>query len=355
MLLYSNGTKVRYVSNEYDSKNRLIKYSYLDGNQPRTESYTYNEKDGTVKTFTVSNGDKIAVDYDALNRVSKKTVTQSGKSSPSYEVQYSYVNKTASQTTPLVKSVRYDYSNNSGTRRDYQYNYEYDNIGNITRASYKTAGNTATEKEQEAGGYLYDRQNQLVFEEVYGDGSPYTLLYTYDTYGNIREVFKASGVGYDSTSQVWMYGYPSKVESYQYADKQGWADLLTEYNGHTLKYDQIGNPVTYYSPKRKENCYMNWNGRTLLGMTAGSDKISYRYDADGQRTGKKVGSQNYEYVYYGGRLTEYVRGGYYEMHFLYDETGSALGFTYKSADGNGTYYYVLNGQGDVVRVQRNRG
>ena len=39
---------------------------------------------------------------------------------------------------------------------------------------------------------------------------------------------------------------------------------------------------------------MNWNGRTLLGMTAGSEAISYTYDADGQRTGKKVGTQGYE-------------------------------------------------------------
>ena len=33
------------------------------------------------------------------------------------------------------------------------------------------------------------------------------------------------------------------------------------------------------------------------------------------------------------------------------QTGSAYGFTYKSAEGNGTYYYVLNGQGDVVQLR----
>lgn len=66
-----------------------------------------------------------------------------------------------------------------------------------------------------------------------------------------------------------MYGYPEKIGSYRYADEEGWADLLTEYNGHTLQHDEIGNPITYYSPKRNEYCYMNWNGRTLLGMTAG--------------------------------------------------------------------------------------
>ena len=266
-------------------------------------------------------------------------------------MQYSYVDKTATQTTPLVKSVKYDYANNSGTRRDYLYGYEYDNIGNITRAYYETAGSTATGSTKEVGNYLYDEQNQLEYEEVYGDSYPYTLLYTYDTYGNIREVFKASGIGYDSTSEVWQYGSPKKIESYRYADDQGWADLLTEYNGNTLRYDGIGNPITYYSPKRNENCTMSWNGRTLLGMTAGSDKISYSYDADGQRTGKKVGSKNYTYVYYGNRLVEYVCGGWYEMHFLYDETGSAMGFTYKSADHTGTYYYVLNGQGDVVQLR----
>ena len=334
---------MRYTATEYDSKNRVSQYSYLDGQEARTESYTYNEEDGTVKSYTVSNGDKIAVDYDALNRVSKKSVTLSGSSSPAYEVQVSYVDKSATQTTPLVKSVKYDYS----ASQDYLYGYEYDNIGNITRAYHQTA----SESVKNAGRYLYDEQNQLEYEEVYEDGSLYTLIYTYDTYGNIREVFKASGVGYDTVANVWMYGYPEKIGSYRYADEEGWADLLTEYNGYTLRYDEIGNPITYYSPKRNEYCYMNWNGRTLLGMTAGSDTISYTYDADGQRTGKKVGTDSYEYIYYGDKLISYVADGQYEMHFLYDETGSAYGFTYKSADGNGTYYYVLNGQGDVVQLR----
>ena len=164
-------------------------------------------------------------------------------------------------------------------------------------------------------------------------------------------MFKASGVGYDTVGNVWMYGYPEKIGSYRYADEEGWADLLTEYNGYTLRYDEIGNPITYYSPKRNGYCYMNWNGRTLLGMTAGSDTISYTYDADGQRTGKKVGTDSYEYIYYGDKLISYVADGQYEMHFLYDETGSAYGFTYKSAEGSGTYYYVLNGQGDVVQLR----
>ena len=217
-LIYSVETNeekeiVRYTATEYDSKNRVSQYSYLDGQEARTESYTYNEEDGTVKSYTVSNGDKIAVDYDALNRVSKKRVTLSGSSSPAYEVQVSYVDKSATQTTPLVKSVKYDYS----ASQDYLYGYEYDNIGNITRAYHQTA----SESVKNAGRYLYDEQNQLEYEEVYEAGSLYTLIYTYDTYGNIREVFKASGVGYDTVANVWMYGYPEKIGSYRYAGSGG--------------------------------------------------------------------------------------------------------------------------------------
>ena len=61
---------------------------------------------------------------------------------------------------------------------------------------------------------------------------------------------KASGVGYVTVANVCMYGYPEKIGSYRYADDEGWADLLTEYNGYTLQYDEIGNPITYYSPNR---------------------------------------------------------------------------------------------------------
>lgn len=36
----------------------------------------------------------------------------------------------------------------------------------------------------------------------------------------------------------------ARIISYGYAET-GWKDLLTSYNGQTITYDEIGNPLTY--------------------------------------------------------------------------------------------------------------
>lgn len=107
-----NGEITRYVKNQYDTKNRLTSYTYFDGKAVRTQSYTYN-KDGTVKTFTVSNGDQITNTHDSLNRITKKTII------PQEGSQYIFASNTtykagtaANQTTSLVESVRYSFNNN---------------------------------------------------------------------------------------------------------------------------------------------------------------------------------------------------------------------------------------------------
>ena len=246
-----------------------------------------------------------------------------------------------SQTTArtgLTLAQEYAYKNLSGNRTTSQisgytakvnssavdsYTYSYDNLGNITVIN--RSGNLPIS-------YTYDAQNQLirVVEGVY------RYEYTYDTYGNILTVKY-----YDDDIEELI-----SSNTYSYTDSQ-WVDQLTAFNGQSITYDEIGNPLSYYNGSRYT---FTWNGRELATAVKGSTSISYKYGADGLRTQKTVGSTVYNYYYADGLLIRQTWGTNY-MDFLYDESGSAYSFIY-----NGTqYYYVKNLQGDVMRIVNTSG
>ena len=157
-------------------------------------------------------------------------------------------------------------------------------------------------------------QNQLL--SAVGDES-YT--YTYDTAGNI---LTANG------------------HSYTYGNSQ-WRDLLTAYDGETITYDQIGNPLSYYNGTRWT---FTWeNGRSLATATAGTTSVSYAYDAGGLRTSKTVGDVTHTYLYASGQLLRETYSGM-TFDFFYDSNGHAYALKHNGA----LYYYITNLQGDVM-------
>ena len=181
-------------------------------------------------------------------------------------------------TTTLVESV---------TSGGITTGYVYDQNGNITEL--KRNGETVES-------YAYDSLNQL--KTVTRNGV--TTEYTYSN-GNITEV-KQNG---------------ETVKSYAYGNSN-WRDLLTEYNGQTITYDQIGNPLTY----RGKN--MTWqNGRRLAGITDANNTIAYAYDADGNRISKTVNGVTTDYVVIDGTLAGEITGEN-KLAFLYDESGTKM-------------------------------
>ena len=57
-----------------------------------------------------------------------------------------------------------------------------------------------------------------------------------------------------------------------------WRDLLTAYNGQTITYDAIGNPLTY-----RDGMSFTWqNGRQLATATKNGVTASYLYNANGK-------------------------------------------------------------------------
>ena len=81
---------------------------------------------------------------------------------------------------------------------------------------------------------------------------------------------------------------PLQTITYTYGDTN-WKDKLTAYNGKTITYDAIGNPLTY------DGKSFSWLGRRLMTYNSGSAVTNYTYNADGIRTAKTVGGTKTEF------------------------------------------------------------
>ena len=71
------------------------------------------------------------------------------------------------------------------------------------------------------------------------------------------------------------------TKTWSYGDTV-WSDLLTDFNGTAITYDEIGNPLTMGSRE------LSWRGRQLTQVTDGENEISYDYNRDGQRKSRKA-------------------------------------------------------------------
>ena len=298
-------SSVKYKYAEKTGKTESITYGTAVGSQDYI--YTYGSmaagtNPDAVYGVTYNGNRHIEYSYDGLGRITERKLNVPNQS---YTYAYKAGGHGANSTTTLVESV---------TSGDITFGYTYDQNGNITEI--KRNGVTVES-------YTYDSLNQL--KTVTRNGV--TTEYTYSN-GNITNV-KQNG---------------ETVKSYTYGDST-WRDLLTEYNGQTITYDQIGNPLTY----RGKN--MTWqNGRRLAGITDANNTIAYAYDADGNRISKTVNGVTTDYVVIDGTLAGEIKGGN-KLAFLYDESGTKYGFVYNGA----TYFYNLNLQGDVVGIYDSTG
>ena len=119
---------------------------------------------------------------------------------------------------------------NAGNEWSSTTSYEYDENGNIE---------TVSEGGVQKAKYYYDELNQLIREDNVWLNK--TIAYTYDKGGNILAVNE-----YDYTTGSLDGLTPTTTNSYTYSDTN-WKDKLTAYNGNTITYDAIGNPLSYYN------------------------------------------------------------------------------------------------------------
>lgn len=296
-----NNFKIKY---SYNSKNYLLGKKYILDTTIKSVDNFYNLNDQLVGS-TYSYG-ITSYRYDYLNRPIKLILGNN------YNVEYSYLTN-GKRTSNLINKINY---NNSFT-----IGYKFDKMRNVSHVY----SNGILEKK-----YTYDEHNQLIREDDYINNQ--TIRYYYDLNGNI---LRKKYYNLNSFELI-------DIVKYEYNDLT-WLDKLTSFNGQTITYDNIGNPVSVGA-----NITLNWiNGRELATYNDSSKNltVSYKYDEDSNRIEKNVNNVITNYYLEDGRIIFEKRNNQI-IYYMYDLMDNVIGFEL-----NGTaYYYLKNLLNDIIAI-----
>ena len=189
---------------------------------------------------------------------------------------------------------------------------------------------------------MYDLLGQLIRvndqTDLTAGSTGTTWLFTYDLGGNIQ-----SKVAY-----AYATGTPGSAiqnNAYTYGDAN-WKDKLTSYNGNTIAYDQIGNPL------HDGTWSYTWaKGRQLQSMSKSGESVYYTYNEDGLRVQKVTTTTGTtKYTLHGKNIT-HLENGSNSLHFFYDAQNKPAIVQYNGVN----YAYLYNLQGDVIALVNSAG
>ena len=320
----TNGNNDMRAEYSYDKYNRWTgQTNYTSGGV-----HAYGAEYGQDNLITQSNQGRFSLryEYDKLNRITREKYYVDG--TDGYYIDYGYVNGTVGSTTELVSDITYRRRVGEPTTL----NYTYDDAGNIF---------TLDENGERKATYHYDQFGQLTREDNAWANKSYQ--YFYDNGGNLikwTEHPYSTGYTLPAATKTVNYAYEDSPEN----GDPAWKDLLTKYNGITIQYDAIGNPLNWGSITN-----MQWsNGRRLTSLQKQDNMITYTYDESGLRTKKQVGSNItlYDRDATGSLVHETRNNGTDHLYYYYDANGSIGSISY-----NGVRYALLkNLQGDVIAL-----
>ena len=304
---YNDGEFEQRTEHIYDTSNRLTKQSWYNAGGVTTMSYAYSTTTGLLSSLnaTVQNSSiPVTYTYQGANQLRSKAIG----SVMTKAYNYCY-NEDGGYRASLPDYVNY---RDSSSNLIYGDNCHYDSNGRLVKIL--DSGSSTTTRAI----YGYDQQGAAYL----GDGRRNEI------YLHLRHRRQYSEQKVGSTKTNYTYG------------NSAWRDLLTAYNGGSITYSG-GNPTKYY-----DGSTFTWTqGRRLATAKVGSTNISYAYDMAGVRSSKTVGSTTYKFTTLSGLVTRQTGGGK-TIDFVYDENNQPLAMKYN----NTLYYYVLNAQGDVVRI-----
>ena len=278
--------------------------------------------DDRIIAQNMSDNSYITYEYDELGRLDNLNL-YSDKTDDSALISesFTYLDGTGGNTTFNMTSKTINYGTNGYLNYSHTYNLDNAALGSVqTERSNPYNIYQIKEGNTVKAEYSYDKLGRLARENnVYLNK---TVTYTYDANNNI-----VSKTVYPYTSSADLTG--GTVISYSYNDST-FKDRLTSYNGQTITYDALGNPVTYMGNS------LTWQGRELIAFGS----VTFDYDMNGMRTSKG----NTAYTYIGSTLYRETNGANV-IEYLYNQNG-LVGFTL-----NGTsYYYISNMLGDVTGI-----
>ena len=346
-----NNQKYLYT---YDSTGRLVRQSVVNSSNNKNiydAEYGYDMNNNVNRFISLAGGSSLKESfiYSSDNRPTYYFYPDGTATTYSYDSLLRRNSASTNTTTPIVHDTVYYMSGrcvNDGDNyrttlialdkiNGYNYQYYYDLNGNITSITRQNTNNnetSATTIQQ----FAYDELNQLIRANDLEKNC--TEVYNYDNGGNITSV-----VTYPLTWGSLNGVASTKTINYTYGDTN-WKDKLTSYNGQTITYDEIGNPLSY------RGYTLTWqNGRQLASLSGNGVTASYTYDVDGLRTSKTVNGVKHEYYYVGSRL-QYESFGSSKLWFFYDVDGNPSGVRYYNGSSTVDYYFVCNWRGDVLKI-----
>lgn len=310
----------------YDINNNVNRFTSLAGGTSLTETFAYGS-DNLPTSYVSPGGITTTYSHDSLLRRNLASVNTSTPINH-YTIYYMSsrcVNDGDDFRSTLISRDKIN---------EYNYKYYYDASGNIiavTRQNENTETSATTIQQ-----FTYDELNQLIRANDLEKNC--TEVYNYDNGGNITSV-TTYPLTWGSLDGVTV----ASTVNYTYGDSN-WKDKLTLYNGQTITYDEIGNPLSY------RGYTLSWqNGRQLVSLSGNGVTASYTYDIDGLRTSKTVNGVKHEYYYVGNRL-QYEAFGSSKLWFFYDVDGNPSGVRYYNGSSIADYYFVCNWRGDVLKI-----
>ena len=305
----------------------------VDGS--RGSWYTYVNGTGLVSKVNFD-GYSVQNTFDELNRTESRRYTFDGKKSVFETMDY---NRAGNRTDGKVMSHSFGGS--------YEFNYEYDQNGNITRIS-DDSGNLRNE-------YTYDELGRLTSEINIPNGSQSSkavvgekIEYLYSKDGNIyqRNFYKVQAL----QGKAYVDAKANRSDSFGYSNTE-WSDQLSSARingkGFNFTYDKIGNPLSY-----RDGMVMTWqNGRQLKSIKVDdTTTLEFTYDINGQRQSKvekKNGAAVHttKYYYDGTKLVGENKDGTI-VWYDYDENGTPVGMRLNGDD----YVFRRNLQGDITGI-----
>jgi RHS repeat-associated protein len=303
----------------------------INGIAFRTD-YGYNydgQLTDSIFNFGTNKGKK-GINYDSLGRIASTSLNKIDSNNNSATIgwtNYGYKDMADFKTTQQISSLNL-LGGTGGNSYDWMYNYTYDKNGNI-----KTISKNGITKYI----YTYDELNQMTRVDDSNAGT--TTKYVYDVGGNIR-----TKAVYSYTTDEDLSGKtPTSTKSYTY--NSTWKDKLASYDGKSITYDNIGNPLTY------DGWTFSWiGGRQLSGMSKIGTTTSYKYNDSGIRTQKTVNSVVTDYTLIEDRVTAETNGTD-TIYYRYDGNNDLI-----SMNLNGTeYFYLRNLQNDIIGIVDDNG